>query len=99
MDISSVKLLSRFYFSLLISVKMFRKHGTITTLHGRKRQISGWLNHAKSRNIFSHLVFRDIEWLEMQNRRLHPDVFEKQLMKIYLSCRFICLTAGIRTAC
>ncbi|ORM71171.1 hypothetical protein [Pantoea rwandensis] len=97
MDIASVKSLSRFYYSLLVSVRMFRKEGNNFTLKGRKRHISGWLNQAKNRKLFSRVVFQDIEWLMIQNQKLHPDVMERQLLKIYRTSRFICLTAGVRT--
>lgn len=96
MDIASVKLLSRFYYSLLVSVKMFRKEGNNITLQERKRYISGWLNQAKKRKLFNMVVFQDIEWLMIQNKKLHPDVMESQLLNIYRISRFICLTAGVR---
>lgn len=96
MDIASVKLLSRFYYSLLVSVRMFRKEGNNITLQERKRHISGWLNQAKKRKLFNMVVFQDIEWLMIQNKKLHPDVMESQLLNIYRISRFICLTAGVR---
>lgn len=96
MDIHTVRLISRFYYSLLISVRLYSKHALFITPEGRKSHVARWLKSARSKQLFSKAVLKDIEWLLEQNRRMHPDVLETQLLKIYLNARFICLTAGIR---
>lgn len=95
MDVSYVRTLSRFYYSLLISVLMHKSQAPVSTSQARKRHVSGWLNNARRRKLFSKVVLRDIEWLMEQNARLHPDELEVNLVKIYRSSRFICLAAGI----
>lgn len=95
MDAIYVRTLSRFYYSLLVSVLMHKRHALVSTPLGRKRHLSGWLNNARRRQLFSKVVIRDIEWLLEQNTRLHPDVLEAQLLTIYRSSRFLCLTAGV----
>lgn len=93
MGVSYVRTLSRFYYSLLISVLMHT--GSFQYTAGKKKNVSGWLNNARRRKLFIKVVLRDIEWLKEQNARLHPDELAVNLVKIYRSSRFICLAAGI----
>lgn len=95
MNIHTVRVLSRFYYSLLVSVRLYNKHALATTLQGRKNHVARWLNAARKKKLFDKVVLKDIEWLLEQNLRLHPEVLESQLQKIYQNARFMCLTAGI----
>jgi hypothetical protein len=74
---------------------MHKRQALVSNTQGRKRHVSGWLNNARRRQLFNKAVLKDIEWLMEQNANLHPDELEAKLVKIYLSSRFICLTAGI----
>lgn len=96
MDIHTVRLMSRFYYSLLVSIGLFKKHTLFITPQARKHHVTRWLNSARSKQLFSKVVLKDIEWLLEQNSRMHPDILETQLLKIYLNARFICLTVGVR---
>lgn len=98
MNVSYVKTLSRFYYSLLISVLMHKRQTLACTPQVRRRHVRCWLKNARRKKLFSKVVLRDIEWLMEQNARLHPDQLEVQLGKIYRSSRLICLTAGILPA-
>lgn len=95
MDVIYGRTLSRFYYSLIISVLMHKRQALVSTPQGRKSHVNGWLNNARRRQLFSKVVLRDIEWLLKQNTILHPDVLEAHLLTIYRSSQFLCLTAGV----
>lgn len=95
MDIQTVKLMNRFYYSLLVSVRLYKKYTPVMTVHGQKNHVARWLHTARSKQLFNKGVLMDIVWLTEQNRLMHPDALESQLQKIYLNARLICLTAGV----
>jgi len=86
----------RFYYSLLISVKLYKKHALFLTPQGQKTHVARWLQSARNRQLFSKVVLKDIEWLLEYNLMTHPNLLESQLLTIYQNARFVCLTAGIR---
>lgn len=96
MHLSTIRLLCRFYYSLLVSVRLYKKQALLLTPQGRRLHVARWLDSARNRQLFDKVVKEDIEWLLEQNRIIHPDELEQQLQYIYLNARFICLTAGIR---
>ena len=95
MKIDTVRQMCRFYYSLLVSVRLYKKHALFITPQDRKNHVARWLKSARSKQLFSKVVLKDIEWLLEHNLKTHPDILESQLQTIYLNARFICLTAGI----
>ncbi|ORM51767.1 hypothetical protein HA41_14205 [Pantoea conspicua] len=95
MDIHTVRIMRCFYYSLRASVRPHKKHALFTTLQGRKNHIARWLNSARSMQLFSKVIQKDIEWLPEQIHLVHPDRLGSRLQKVYLNASFICLTAGI----
>ncbi|EOB5442413.1 hypothetical protein ACIUVT_000906 [Yersinia enterocolitica] len=83
MDSQHLPTMIDFYYSLLVSVLIQKKHAPTLTIRERKNHIFTWLNETKKKKTFSKIVLNEISWLQEEISIRTCDQLEVMLATIF----------------
>lgn len=86
MDSQNLTTITNFYYCLLISILIHKKHATTLNPSKPKNHIDAWLAKTKRNKVFDKIVLSEILWLQEELPKRSCEQLESMLNKIYRAC-------------